>query len=152
MGLLGVLGLTATGKVEKAAAPPGESSAATAARTLPVWQQAKDRAGAQISQLQAALRETGHPLLMRIADQGLNGITGRLQVGLQTALTEFDAATVGKRRRQRDQAQQAIADFKKFLADDPGLPLLALNPLGVTVTLREDLVKAMHTLEQALVD
>ena len=152
MGLLGVLGLTATGQIAEATAPPGKGSADATARTLPVWQKAKDKAGAQISQLQAALRETGHPLLMRIADQGLNGITGRLQVGLQTALTEFDAGTVGRRRRQRDQAQQAIADFKKFLADDPGLPLLALNPLGVTVTLREDLVKAMHTLEQALVD
>ena len=152
MGLLGVLGLNATGQIEEAVAKPGKASAAPAAKTLPVWQKAKDKAGSQISQLQSALRETGHPLLMRIADLGLNGITGRLQVGLQAALMEFDGATVGKRKRQRDHAQQAIADFKKFLADDPGLPLLALNPLGVTVTVRDDLAKAMATLEESLVD
>lgn len=152
MGLLGVLGLTATGEIEKPTAPPGKAAAAQAAKTLPVWQKAKDKAATQIGQLQSALRETGHPLLMRIADMGLNGITGRLQVGLQAALMEFDSAAVGKRKRQRDHAQQAIADFKKFLADDPGLPLLALNPLGVTVTLRDDLAEAMATLEDSLVD
>ncbi len=151
MGLLDVLGLTATGQIVVGAAKPGEGSAASAAKTLPIWQKAKDKAGGQISQLQSALRETGHPLLMRIADQGLNGITDRLQVGLQTALMEFDGAVAGHRIRQRDKALEAVADFKKFLADDPGLPLLAVNPLGVTMTLREDLVKAMATLEASLV-
>ncbi len=152
MSLLDVLGLTPTGQTGEATAKPGIASAAPATKTLPIWQKAKDKAGGQISQLQSALRETGHPLLMRIADQGLNGITDRLQVGLQTALMEFDGAAAGQRKRQRDKAQQAVADFKKFLADDPGLPLLALNPLGVTVTLREDLARAMQTLEQSLVD
>ena len=127
-------------------------SAAPGGKTLPVWQRAKDSAGAQISQLQAALRETGDPLLMRIADQGLNGITNKLQVGLQVALMEFDGAPPGQRDKQRDKAQQAVADFKKFLADEPGLPMLANNPLGVTITLREDLTRAMATLERSLVE
>lgn len=152
MGLLDVLGFTSTGQTDAAVATTGSGPASPTVKALPVWQKARDKAGAQISQLQSALRETGHPLLVRIADQGLNGITGRLQVGLQTALMEFDAATVGKRRRQRDEALQAVADFKKFLVDDKGLPLLGVNPFGVTVTLREDLAEAMTTLEESLVD
>jgi hypothetical protein len=126
--------------------------AAKPANTLGIWQEAKDLAGEQISKLQAALRETGDELLMRIADQGLNGITKRLQVGLQTALMEFDGAPPGMRAARSEAARKAVADFRTFLKTDPGLPLLADNPFGVRVSLLEDLTKTMSALDAALVD
>jgi hypothetical protein len=123
---------------------------AKTSKTLPIWQAAKDRANEEIGKLQDALRATRYPLFERIADQGLNGITGRLQVGLQTALMNLDDANGPARADAGVKARQALADFRAFLDSDPLLPLLEENPLGVNITLRMTLPEALDQIEKAL--
>ena len=122
----------------------------TGAKTLPIWTAAKDLAGEQISKLQSALRETRHPLFMRIADQGLNAVTKRLQVGLQVALMELDGAAADARPKAAAKVQTALADFRKFLQTDPAVPLLEKNPMGIAVTLRAGLSSALDSIEKTL--
>jgi hypothetical protein len=119
------------------------------AKPLQTWADAKEAAGVQIGRLQAAVRGLDHPLLL-LADKDLNGITGRLQVGLQLALTEVESTEGAARNKAREKARAAIADFRDFLRTDRVLPLVEDNPLGVTVTLRADLGQALEVIEQAL--
>jgi hypothetical protein len=121
-----------------------DGGTAPAGKPLDIWRDAKDQAGAEISQLQQALRGTGVKLFEQIADQGLNAITGRLQVGLQAAL--MDVGNGGS----KDKARAAVADFRSFLAADEVLPLLEQNPFGVKVTLRTELPRALDAIEKAL--
>jgi hypothetical protein len=114
------------------------------------WQEAKETAGLQIGQLQDKMRATKIPLFAQIADRGLNGITGRLQVGLQVALAELDGADEAGRATAVTKARASIADFRDFLRSDPVLPLLEENPLGVTISLRADLSDVLDKIEQTL--
>ncbi len=109
-------------------------------KPLDIWRDAKDQANVEIGQLQSALRGTRVPLFEKIADQGLNAITGRLQVGLQAALMDGS----------KDKARAAVADFRSFLATNALLPLLEQNPFGVKVTLRTELPRALDAIEKAL--
>lgn len=132
--------------------PRGEPSAEhpDAVPTLEIWRDARDRANDQIGKLQGAMRGTRHPVFVRVADQGLNGVTGRLQVGLQVALMEVDAATGPARAQARAKALSALEEFRSFLASDPVVPLLEANPMKVVVDLRGNLGQACTAIEQAL--
>jgi hypothetical protein len=129
---------------------PGPRAAAPAARPLAMWLAAKDAAGAQIAALQAAMRAQPHPMFPRLADRGLNGITGRLQVGLQVALTDFEHTGVAGRDAARAKASKAVVDLRNFLATDAVVPLLDGNPLGVTVDLKGGLGAALDAIDRAL--
>jgi hypothetical protein len=121
-------------------------------RPLAIWIDAKEAAGVQIGKLQDAMRGLGPPVFARIADQGLNGITGRLQVGLQIALTNAEQATGASREAARRKAREAVADFRAFLKNDPVVPMLDANPLGATVTLQSGLGQALDSIDRALGD
>ena len=148
-----VLGVT----VPEAGAPPGNPldksappAAASAVRPLEVWLAAKEVAGAQIVALQAAMRAQPHPMFPRLADRGLNGITGRLQVGLQVALMDLERTGSAGRDAARAKASKAAADLRTFLATDAVVPLLDRNPLGVAVDLRGGLGAALDAIDRAL--
>jgi hypothetical protein len=155
-----VLGVSVTAGADGAAnAPldkamrggPGDRARqAASAKPLQTWADAKEAAGVQIGRLQAAVRGLDHPLFSLLADKGLNGITGRLQAGLQVALTEVESTEGAARNKAREKAHAAVADFRDFLRTDPVLPLVEDNPLGVTITLRADLGQALEVIEQAL--
>ena len=132
------------------AAAAANAGPAAAAKPLQVWLDAKDDANEQIGKLQTAMRSLRHPLFDRVADQGLNGITGRLQVGLQVALTEVDHASGTARAAAQTKARAVVADFRNFLTTDPVLPVLEKNPLGVKVTLRAGLGQALDAIDKAL--
>jgi hypothetical protein len=123
---------------------------APASPVLPLWVAAKDEVGGQMSALQDAMRGTRHRLLARIADQGLNALTKRLQVGLQVALMEVDSAAPEARPARAQAARGRIAEFRTFLQSDPSIPLLDQNPLGVPVTIRTRLTAALDEIETAL--
>ena len=129
-----------------AAGPPD----ATPLNALQVWLDAKEAAGAGIGQLQGAMRALDHPVFARLADQGLNGITGRLQVGLQAALMDAEGAPGDARAKARQKARTMGAEFRSFLGTDPVLPLLDANPLGIKVALRDGLGRAMDRIDAAL--
>jgi hypothetical protein len=128
----------------------GDAPAATVAKPLQTWLDAKEAAGVQIGNLQEAMRGLGPPVFARIADQGLNGITGRLQVGLQVALINAEQATGAAREVARRKAREAVADFRAFLKNDPVVPMLDANPLGVTVTLQSGMGQALDAIDRAL--
>ena len=117
---------------------------------LAIWREAREEVGAQLTKLQGNLRQTGDPQLVRIADYGLNGITKRLQVGLQTALIEVDQAAGPARARAAAKAKTMVDEYVNFLKTDPAVELLDTNPFGVTVSLRDTLGKALDTLAKAL--
>jgi hypothetical protein len=130
------------------AAPPVTSPAGPS--PLQMWLDAKEAAGSQVGALQVAMRALDHPLFERLADQGLNGVTGRLQVGLQAALMDVERATGQARVAARQKARSAVAEFRGFLTSDPVVPLLDANPLGVPVSLRAGLGRALDTIDRTL--
>ena len=128
----------------------GGGGAAPEVMPLEIWRDAKDLAGVEIGKLQEALRAKKLPLFHKIADQGLNGITGRLQVGLQVALMDLNGKSGDALTAAKDKARKAVTDFRGFLGSDPTLPLLESNPLGVTITLRSSLPRALDAIENSL--
>jgi hypothetical protein len=111
---------------------------------------ARDTGVTQIARLQDALRATGHPALKELADKGFAGITGRLQVGLQVALMDVDAAAPADRPKAVARAVETVEAFQAMLATDPTIALLEDNPFGIAVTLRRDIGAALDTIRQGL--
>jgi hypothetical protein len=127
------------------ATPPGP----TPAKTLPQWREAIEAVGEDIATLQAKMRDIGHPVLTRVADQGLGPFTKNLQVGLHVALLEFDGGGAG-RDQARAKAEGLIADFRRFLDSNPVVPLLDRNPFGVALNMQARLTTALASIEATL--
>ena len=136
--------------VAKANAAGGASKPRLSGAPLRGFLDARDAAVEQISKLQGALRGTGHPALVALADKGFAGITGRLQVGLQAALMDVDGVGPAERPKAVAKAVAAVEAFKATLASDPVIGVLEENPFGVAVTLRGDIGAALDTIRQAL--
>ncbi len=129
----------------------GASDEASAGKSaLAEWLRAKESVDAGISQLQEALRESGHPLLERISDQSLGAITKRLQVGLHVALVELDRANAAGRPKAEANVRRMMAEFDTFLGTNPVVPLLEQNPFGVKLAIASPLRGAMETIRQGL--
>jgi hypothetical protein len=114
------------------------------------WQQAIETVDGQINQLQSKLRESDHPTLKRIAEFGLNGVTGKLKVGLRVAQMEFDDATGDARKGLHQKLLGAIKSVKSFVASDRAIQLIDENPLSVSVTIRQTLNGALEQMEKSL--
>ena len=119
-------------------------------KTMDAWNDARDIVNGQISKLQAKLRQANDPDFAYIAEYGLNGITKRLQVGLQAALMEFDNASGDNREKARARARAAIKEFDSFLASDKVVAVLEENPFGSPVTLQSTLGRALNRIEKTL--
>ncbi|MDE2007213.1 MAG: hypothetical protein KGI51_11645, partial [Rhodospirillales bacterium] len=115
---------------------------------LPMWLDAKDRVDGAIGKLQSALRGFKDPDLDRIAEMGLNGVTGRASVGLMVALREADAPGAGEGQRRK--LATAVAAYRAFLSDSPVVGLIDANPFGVGVGLRTTLGGALDAIERRL--
>lgn len=76
---------------------------------------------------------------------GLNGVTGRLQVGLEVALQDCEANPSA-----RPKALQMIAQYRQFLTSDPRVGFCDDNPFNIHVALRETLIPALNDLEKVL--
>lgn len=115
---------------------------------LPLWLDAKDAVDGRLGRLQGALRGFGDPDLDRIAEFGLNGITGRASVGLMVALREADAP--GADGRARGKLAQAVAAYRSFLTENDAVRLIDDNPFGVDVAVQATLGAALATIERRL--
>lgn len=113
------------------------------------WLDALDQVNAQISQLQAAFRNTQSPLGIEIADKGLIGLTGHLQVSLRAAIIEVDGAPPDRLPPAIAGLHGAAAAMQDFLASDRVLPLLENNPFNVPVTTRSLLRAALTVIMDA---
>jgi hypothetical protein len=137
-------------RIETSLAQAAMRGSDTSTPVLPVWMQAKDSVNDQISRLQTAFRNSRHPLAQDIADKGLNGITRRLQVGLQAALMEYDAASAEQLAAAAARLRSAMVAMRQFLDSDAVLPMLEKNPYGVMVAIRSTLGSALDSIERRL--
>ncbi len=126
------------------------SAGAPRAGVLGIWRDARDETGAQLGQLQDAMKNSGLSLFERIADRGLNSITETRLVSLQAGLMEVDAAQGEARDKALEKASAAISEMRDFLNTNPVLPLLEANPLKIPLTLRATLGKALDDIDRAL--
>lgn len=141
-----VLGLS----MGKGEAATGGAQASSAAAMLPIWLDAKEEIDAALSKLQGLMRGVPHPLLARVADQGLSALTGRLRVGLQVALTEYDRAAPADRPKRAETVESAVSAFRTFLETDKVIPLLERNPFSVPMPIRAKLGGALDTIAAGL--
>ncbi|MDP5220232.1 hypothetical protein Q5Y75_23870 [Ruegeria sp. 2205SS24-7] len=119
--------------------------------TLPIWRHAKDNANEQLDQLQDAMKNSGVPLLERIADVGLNSATESRLVALQVGLLEFDAAADADARSKAEQTlRAAMQNMRSFVETSPILPLLDANPLKVPLKIKATLTNALDEIDRAL--
>ena len=83
------------------------------------WRNASDDVDAQLNELRKVLLATTDKDLHKIAEFGLNGITGTRKVGLQKALREVDAASGAALAPAAAKAAQAAEAYRSFVASDP---------------------------------
>jgi hypothetical protein len=117
-------------------APPGPLT--------PLWVDAKDDVDARLGRLQGSLRGFGDPDLDRIAEFGLNGITGTRSVGLLAALREADAP--GADGRARRKLADAVGAYRSFLDSSDIVRLIDANPFGVEVGVQATLGGALAAI------
>jgi hypothetical protein len=103
------------------------------------WRAASDAVDGQIAALQAALRADGDETLQRIAEFGLNGVTGNHRVTLMAALAAPGPDTTTVIRRFRD-----------FLDTDEKIAVCDDNPFRVPVSIRATLGAALGRMDAAL--
>lgn len=114
------------------------------------WQGASDAVDGQIGKLQGALRGNNDPDLKRIADAGLNGITGNHKVPVMVAIREVSAAGADSIAQRVASARKAVDAFSKHLATDPRVGACDRNPFGVSVSIRATLEPALRSLASTL--
>jgi hypothetical protein len=145
-----VLGVTFDAAARGGSNPDAGNAIERWKSALLVWQAASDLVDKQISYLGAAMRETRHPVLMHIADYGLNGVTGNNKVRLMAAIGDVGQGEGGKLEKGRAKALATIIAFQKHLSNDPRVAVCDANPLGVAVSVRATLGDALKTMESAL--
>jgi hypothetical protein len=139
-----VLGLD----VARAAASPGDFRSALA-RGLADWQRATEATGKQIEALRSVLLATSDPGMHKIAEFGLNGITGKLRVGLETALRELARAPPSARPKAAEALAASVAAFRGFLAVDKRIAACDRCPT-VPVSLRQTFGAGLDSLDRML--
>jgi hypothetical protein len=127
---------------------PVAADSSPAEGLLAVWRTAKERVDVQVSQLQGALRQTKDPACLRIAEMGLNGVTGNLQVGLQVALTEYDGSG-GHDPKLGAKAAAIVTEYQQFLQSNKVIALCDENPFGIRCDIRGTLLGALAELERS---
>lgn len=117
-----VLGVAATGGAKAAPGKPGAFDEAKFRKdfraALLAFQSESEAVEAQINLIRLALLETSDPALHRIAEFGLNGITGTRKVGLQKALREIEAAQGEALVKQAGKAAAIAEEYRGFITSD----------------------------------
>lgn len=114
------------------------------------WRAAGEAVDAQISKLQAALRNSGDDMLEDIAEFGLNGITGGHRVRLAAALQALDPGKPAVFAKLAPPTLKVIRDYLAFLTGDEAIEVCDLNPLGVPVSIRATLGPALEAMAAVL--
>lgn len=113
---------------------------------LEIWRDAKETVDEGISKLQDLLRGQDHPVLARIADMGLNGVTEGNQTALVKALFEFNAATGADKSKRSKDLQAQVGAYAEFLSSSPIVALVEDNPMGIAVPIRATLGSALRKI------
>jgi hypothetical protein len=115
---------------------------------MPVWLDAKEEVDARLGKLQSSLRGYDNPDLNRIAEFGLNGVTGTRSVGLMTALREADAA--GADAKTRKKLADAVSAYRGFLDTSDVVDLIDDNPFDVAIGLKATLGRALDAIARQI--
>ena len=114
------------------------------------WQTASDTVDGQLSALQSALRQTGDPELIEIAEFGLNAMTANHKTRLLTMLVELGDAGPDIARRTGPKAISLLEEFQAHIESDPRIAACDANPADVPVSIRTTLGPALAGLQAAL--
>lgn len=145
-----VLGVDVGGRQPDGKGPTGlVDKREVAKRCLQLWLDAKETADAGISRLQKELQSTDDPMFLRIADRGLSAVSGKVQVGIRVGLEEFvrNADPAGPAAAK---LAGSVADFRRFIENDPAVMLCDENPFGTDVGLRAIFGKALQQIDKEL--
>ena len=104
----------------------------------------------QMSKLQSKLSSTGDPQLQRIAEFGLNAVTGNHKVRLMAAVRDVDAASGDTKLIALKKCLKIVLDFQKHVSTDPRVRVCDRNPYKVKVTIMKTLGAALGELESAI--
>ena len=126
-----------------------EEPNASSENVLEIWRDAKETVDEGISRLQDTLRGQNHPVLARIADMGLNGVTEGNQTALAKALFEFNAATGADKSKRSKELQAQVGAYAEFLGKNPVVALVEDNPMGIAVPIRATLGSALQKISSA---
>jgi hypothetical protein len=121
----------------------------TLAAAVKTWRDASEDVDAQIEELRRALLATDDKDLHRIAEFGLNGITGKRKVALLTALRELMGASGPKLIPLAQKAAQAAEDFGGFVQTDIRVKACDSHP-KIKTPIGPTLGRALGELAQAL--
>ena len=127
---------------------PGEDVAD--ASPMALWQDGKDRADKSISALQQVLKGNSIPALNRIAEFGLNGLSGRNQTALMKALFDYSRAGADTRDTAAKQLSEQVSAYRGMLNGDAAIALCENNPFGVAVDIKGPLLGALDRTERAI--
>lgn len=114
---------------------------------LAQFQQAGESVDAQVSALQAALREVDDPDLHEIADSGLNGLTNRTRVPLQAALLEAGKGAEAL-KKVAPKLLAAAEQFRVQLEADARIAACDDNPFGVACEIQDTYAAALDAVSE----
>lgn len=116
---------------------------------IAAWRDASESVDAQLNDIRAALLDTDDKDLHRIAEFGLNGITGKRKVGLQAALLEVGGASGPALPALARKAAQVAEDYRGFVQTDPRVKACDLYP-DIRSPIGSTLGGALQTLARSL--
>jgi hypothetical protein len=111
---------------------------------------AQAEADKQLSELQTALRKTDDAALQRIAEFGLNGITGKVRVSLQAAIFALTNTGSASDLASLRKAAEAAGQYADLLRSDRRVRACDGNPFGVHCALARTLIPPLQRLRKAL--
>jgi hypothetical protein len=114
------------------------------------WRAASAAVDAQISALQSALRKSGKPALVEIAEFGLNAVTGNHKTRLMAMLLELGDGAPAVIAKHGPKARKLLDDFATHITSDPRVAACDDNPFGVAVSIRTTIAPALQALQAAL--
>ncbi|MEO0403040.1 MAG: hypothetical protein AAF214_11745 [Pseudomonadota bacterium] len=115
-------------------------------KLLDIWRTAKERTDTGIAGLQTALKRFQSPVLDRIAEAGLNGISEGNSVGMMRAIMNYDAASPDTKANLMKQ----IDAYRAFLQGSTLVTLAESNPFGITVDIKAPLETALNDIAAAV--
>jgi hypothetical protein len=117
---------------------------------LVIWQRAKAAIDARLDRFAQRLRASGHPMLQRVADEGLPTLGKQHEVALEDALRAHEQAPPEQQQKTAASVRAGVQAYRAALAKEPAFRLIDENPFRIEVALRETLGQALMQIEQGL--
>lgn len=127
--------------------------AASPGDLLAVWRMAKDDVDQQLTKASAALRNTGHEYLLKIADNGLNQVAdgpNRVAVRLQASLFDYNGSHNDQKQKAAEKLLGAIRDYENFVDSSVAIEIFDTSRVCGPTTLRNTLKTALVKMRKSV--